>query len=422
MKIFRRKRKQLIEQKSLGASSLAINHPESFVNYLIANKELCLAANQAVSYYNKCSPLATAINWITTSAAAIQPFLFDKENNEYIKDHPALDLLNNPNPAYSFDYFFQSSVAYYLITGNSYIIATGDLKKAPIALFVEPSQNVNPEISCNDGFVEAYSVYTMSRNITFDRIIKNQKFRYIDNSGTKEIYHLRNLTLNQNNFAIVGESPLNPLFYEIEQSISGNIHNLSLLKRGASLSGIFTTPDHLTQEAYDRLQAMINLYFSGDSNAGRPFLAEGGIDFKANVQTNKDMDFSVNKTTVEQAIYKAFKLPLPLLSAETMTMANMDAAKLDLYRNAVLPVVDRIYAELTRFLLPYYDNSENLEFRYQEGEISALKPEIYANAESLKATGAITINDIRRILGYDPMTTGGNELFEAASNVPVATE
>lgn len=422
MRLFRRKDKKI----ELAAGN-GVRQPQSFINFLLSNREVRLAAAQAISYWSRCSSLATAINWIAPHAAAVQVYLYDKVKNVYISDHPALDLLSRPNPAYSYDLLMQAAVAYYLLTGNAYLVLAGNLqqsssRKAPVSLFVEPSSSVSLQINQADGFVGSYSVMISSNSMDFTRLVVNQRFVYVDKTQSRELYHIRGLSLTPGGFGIIGDSPLNAEYYEIEQLIAGNIHNLSLLKRGATLGGIFKHPDILDQESYDRLSALINQFLAGETNAGRPWLAEGGLDYVPNMMSNKDMDYSNNKTVVEQAIYKAFKLPLPLLSAETMTMANMDAARLDLYRNAVLPVLDRIFAELTNFLLPYYPNSDNLEFRYDESTISALRPEIYANAVQLKDTGAVTYNNIRRMLNYPDMSTGGNELFQPATNVPVAIE
>lgn len=395
----------------------------SFIQFLLNNKQQDIAASVASRYYKTCAPLYTSIDWISREGASITPILWDKNKQEFIADSPVLEFLENANPYMSYDELIHAIISFYLLTGNAYVVASGNIDKSPTSLSIALPQNISTLIGV-DGYVSQYSLSGKGagqQHFDFVKQFINGRNRYVTKDKKHEIYHIKSFNPSGDDFGVLGLSQLNPIYYEIEQYLAASVHNLSLLKRGASLSGIFKHQDKLSDDAFLRLQDQINLYFSGEHNAGRPFLAEDGLDFSATSQTNKDMDFATLKQDVTEKIYNTLRIPLPLISANTMTMANMDAAKLDLYDNAVLPIIRRIYAELSSFLLPRFDNTEGQSFSYNEEEILALQPRLYANLEILKNLGSVTANEIRAKLRLDDLE-GGDALYQPASNVPYATK
>ena len=85
------------------------------------------------------------------------------------------------------------------------------------------------------------------------------------------------------------------------------------------------------------------------------------------------MDFGELKKSTTETIFNAAKVPLPMISPDNMTLANMDAAKYNFYDNCILPLVKRVNSFLTKSVLSRYPNSENLEFTYDESDIEALE-------------------------------------------------
>jgi len=215
---------------------------------------------------------------------------------------------------------------------------------------------------------------------------------------------------------------MGPIYYEIEQYLASSIHNLSILKRGGTLTGTFKTPGLLTQEQRDRLNQQIADQYSGELNSGKYFLAEGGLDYQPSQQTNKDMEFIQLKAKDEEMVYKALMIPLALMTTAVMTMSNLETAKLDLYDEAILPLVDRIYADLTSFLMPFYDNSENLIISYDQNKISALEPRRMQTLKDLVGLGVLTINELRAKLNYEALDEGGDAIYAPATDIPIAID
>jgi HK97 family phage portal protein len=219
-------------------------------------------------------------------------------------------------------------------------------------------------------------------------------------------------------------SNLTPIFYEIEQYIEASIHNTSLLRRGARVSGALQSDNNLTDEQFMRLQEQVNNFYSGSDNAGRPLLLEAGMNFTEMSMNNKDMDFLELKKNVTYMIYNALKIPLPLISPEHSTLSNMEIAKLNLYDNAILPIARRIYTELSIFLLPRYRKDNELtryRLSYSPGEITALEPRRNDELNKLNELGILTINELRAKIGYEPLE-GGDNVLSRFNQTTVATD
>lgn len=397
---------------------------QSFVNYLLGNNEYKLAANQTIQYFYKCAPLFDGIDRLAQAIATIKPIVYNPKTKEFIIDHPINDLFAKPNFQTSKNDLLYQFAAFLILTGDNYLFinSIGD-NAEPRQMFIRPPQAVSIMIG-SDGFAESYIVNLNSKSVKYDRKVDiNQGFRYISTSNgiTSELFHSKTFNPLMQDFSIKGCSVLNSIYYEIEQYISTGIHNLSLLKRGATLSGIFKTDARLADDEFQRLKAQINEYYSGDTNAGKPMLAENGLDFDSTQQSNKDMDFLQLKELVTSTIYNILRIPLPLISKDTMTLANIAASKVTFYDNGVLPWVERIYDDLGNFLLPRYKGSDGLVLWYDVNSIPALETRKVENLTQVKEVGVLTTNELRAQLNYEPLE-GGNDLYQPANNIPFASD
>jgi len=422
-KLFNVSDKKSIQKKSYYSPCSSFDSRQSFIDYLLGKNEYKLASNQAIEYFYKCAPLFDGIDRLAQAIASIQPMVYDTKNKEFLPDHPLNDLLKNPSFQISMSDFIYQYAAFLILTGDNYMFVNSVGENAePRQMFIRPPQAVTMNIG-SDGFVSSYIVDLNNNSVTYERQPDiNQGFKYINSTNgiTSQLFHSKTFNPTISDFGVKGCSVLNSIYYEIEQYISTGIHNLSLLKRGATLSGVFTTQNRLHDDDYMRLKAQINEYYSGDSNAGKTALVDNGMDFKATQQTNRDMDFLQLKDLVTTTIYNILRIPLPLVSKDTMTLANIAASKVNFYDNGVLPWVDRIYDDLGNFLLSRYKGSENYILYYNVNDIPALETRKVDNLIQLKETGALSLNEVRSELNRSP-AEGGDDFYQPSSNVPFAS-
>lgn len=296
---------------------------------------------KAINYYKAIAPLATAINMISDECAAIDLALQDASNGEFIYDHPINKFLFNPNPDTTYNEFLKTLTAFYTLTGNAYIQITA---KSPVS---EPFEMycINPQFIkiTGDIIAETYTYTSANYTVEFHRKETPKSIRYFNKDGTSELIHIKNFNPDIGSTIYTGISPLNAIWYELEQYANQSIHNLSLLNNSARPSGILVSKDALSDDSRQRLVAQLNNNNMGASNAGRPMLVDGAdIGWQQTSMTNKDMDFLELRREITKMIYSALKIPLPLVSAETMTMNNYIQAQLSLYDNVVLPLMRKV--------------------------------------------------------------------------------
>jgi HK97 family phage portal protein len=397
---------------------------QSFVDYLLGKRRFDLAAYVAVQYFCIIAPIDNSISRIFTDVGSIQLLIFDEQEGKFIEKHSLQALLKQPNFDDTQQQFMEAFTAYYAITGDGYIIANSiDQDSEPRQLFVIPTQSVQ----INQGADNAILSYTVTQGSTPVQYLAVQTLngtRYIatlPNGVKSEIYHALSYNPLASNYNIKGRSSLTSIYYEMEQFIAANIHNLSRLKRGSTLDGIFMLDEKLTDDQYTSLQEHINEYWGSEYNAGRPFLAEGGLKFQATGAEGKDMDYSKMKRELLDTFYNHFKIPLPFISPETMTLANMEAATLRFYDEAVLPTLNRLLADLTKFLMRRYKNSENFKIWYDIDSISALEPRRNEQLKAKKEIGIYTTNELRAMDRAAPID-GGQNIYGSITDVPIMVD
>lgn len=384
-----------------------------------------LSILDSLRFYSSVAPVNLAVNKVVDQSQTIPPVVVNQ--NDKVRPHPVLKLLENPNAATTQNEFMRALGIYYLVTGNAYIMATGNINQAPLELFaINPSQ-VSIIASNFDLFPNTIEAQFGNGSILFKRqsalnSAGDKRMRFVAANGNQEIWHIKDF--NPLGRSLIGMSPLQPIIPEIQQYVNASIHNNSLLVRGATISGIFSLEDsetQLTQDQQDKLRDEIKKFYSGANNAGTAFLASK-IKFDAITQTHRDMDFGELKESVMQMIVNVLKIPLPLVVSDNMAFNNVDNATLALYDNAVLPLAHRIFNELSLFLLPRYAGSEGLKINFLTNNLPALAPRRNDELNKLKDLNVLTIDEVRQLAGKEPLKSGGDQVYIPANLVPVGDD
>jgi HK97 family phage portal protein len=376
----------------------------------------------AYDFYFSVSPVSTGIDMIVDEFKSIIPLLKDTDTNEFLTEHPLLDLFKTPNADTSREEFFEKIGQDYKISNNAMIVATGNINKPPKELFVINPRDVEIEASKDSPFAERY-IYKISENkkIIFEQYEqKGDRFiRYINTDGMtdRELWHIK----KPNPFSTLwGISDLNSTYLEIEQYWRSNIHNKSMLKNGYSLSGILSTDRQLTPDQRKNIVEQLQNQYKGDQNAYNLFFAEGS-NFKFDPMTNnlKDMDFRDLRKDLKTEIYNRLKVPLPLVSTDNQKYDNYNQARLSLYDNSVIPLTRKLYNELERFLFMRYNlDMKRYDITFNPAQITALQERQTQNHERIK--GFLTTNENRGLINYEELE-GGDTYYQPSNLVPIGT-
>ena len=307
------------------------------------------------------------ISMLAKNASSIPFLLYDRKTNKEIKKHPLLELLNNPNPTQNRFNFFEAIYSYKLISGNSFIKATflkNENFKNPKELFVLRPDRINI-IAGENGLPMAYEYKVNSLKTRF----------YVDKiTGQSEILHLKNFNPINDWY---GLSPIESASYSIDQHNEASKWNQSMLQNGAKPSGALMvkstddTSNFLTDEQFNRLKQQLNEEFSGSENAGKPLLLEGGLEWKEMSLSPSDMDFLNTKHSCARDIAMAFGVPSQLLGIPgDNTYNNLAEARLSMWEETILPMVDNMVEALNNWLVPMFN--DNIALYYDKNNISAL--------------------------------------------------
>lgn len=397
----------------------------SFVDFLNNGQNNDLADFTAIQLYMDAMPFFNAVDMRARNFAAIPIRVWDKSKNEFLDDHPVLDLLENPNADTTQLEFLYQYASYFDITGDSFLFAGGRVTAPALELATIPPQRTTFGFGNQFGILhvpDTITVTTVGQGASvFEANDVDGMIRFYERED-RELWHTRQFNPLRSASNFRGMSRAKPVFLEIQQYLSGNNTNWSMLKRGTRLSMAWVNNrgEALTETQWDRMQEEAEKY-KGDMNAGGTPILDG-MDVKIIQQTNRDMEFKDLQEAMLSRISTVYGIPLALLLDKAMTLNNLETSMLQLFDNAVIPLTNYLYAELTGFLLKRYPDSENLEFRFNEGDITALRVRIIESAERQNKLGVNTINEIRTLIGDEALADGGDVVLVPANLIPVADD
>ena len=354
------------------------------------------------------------VNEIANSASRVKINLF--RGAQEVQEHPLLDLLYSPSPTLSQAEFFQAAYAYLLISGNSYILSVGAENQPPTELYnlrpdrirIRPSKRAMPlmyDYIIGGQMVDSYEV---------DQATGNSRIKHIKLFNPQDDYY--------------GLSPIQAASVDIDQHNLASKHNVNLLQNGARPSGavIFKPKDEtgaqvqLSDVQRNQLVNDINQRFAGTGNVGKPMLLEGDFDWKEMGLSPKDMDFLQLKHMSAKDIALVYGVPSQLIGIpDSQTYSNFAEAKLALYNETIIPLLDRVSADFNEWLTPLF--GEDLELRYDIDSIPAMAEQrrrVFESVTTGVRDGILTRNEAREQLGYEKIE-GADSLLVPANLMPL---
>jgi len=398
-------------RKSYGFGSINAAVSSTFLDSNVPR----LSTTTTLRWYTVAAPVATAIDLVVDEFKTLQPILLDE--NEVIKEDEFLTFLSMPNDAQTQEDMFKAYGSYFEITGEAYLVATGDVNRVPAELIVINPRNVEVQLG-KDGFIQAISV-TNSEGSPWKFTRDDEQFRFFTKNRDAEIWPVQDFNSNQNGR---GASKLNAVQFEVQQYLEQATHNLMRLRNEMRPSGMFLFDNELSDDQFEGLQAQTKDFLTGSHNAGQFMIVEGGGQFQELGSATLDMDFEKLKKDLTIAIFNRYKVPLPLISPDTMTMNNMEVAKLNLYDNAVLPLSQRLFQELVLFLGDRFGIEDDVKLVPDIDRVPALQPRRNEQLKLQKELGVLTVDELRSMIGREALETGGDFVYLPNNLVPIGND
>ncbi|MCY6957861.1 phage portal protein [Clostridium brassicae] len=310
--------------------------------------------------------------------------------DEEILNHPALKVLENPNPLYGESELIKRAIAFYYIQGE-----------APFHRIVT-----------SNGVKELY-VYRPDRisfNSTGDIKRPYEQIRYL--SGSYVDIEPENFMLWKNFNPLDdwdglghGMSMLEPILKNGDLLNELVNWNISLLQNGGNLSGVIALNENVTDNQFDRMEESLKNKHQGVENVGKYMLLQGVASY-INTGTNpKDMDWNEGKKNTMQDICIGMGVdPILIGFNENSSYNNKNEAEKGLYTKTVIPLMRELSDQMSLFLSLDTEKGEYIDIDYSH--IPVLQEDMKELYDRLSKAKDMTINEKRKAKGMDPLDGG----------------
>lgn len=358
-------------------------------------------ATFAEEAYQRNAIAFRCVKLIASGAAAVPWLLYDRTGNE-VETHKLLELLANPAPMTSGSAFFEAVYAYLLIAGNSYMEAVGPDRGPPRELWtLRPDRT---KVIAGPAGIPAGYEYEVN-----GRIIRWQADPM---TGDGPICHVREFNPLSDWY---GMSRVEAAAYGVDRHNAASAHNKALLDNGARPSGalIFEPVKNgdgfemAPESAIKAAETELLDRHQGPEKAGRPMVLGGSVKWEEMGISPREMDFGAGKDDAARDICLAFGVPHILVVPGSSTYNNVKEAKLELWEDTILPLIDKVTDSLNMWLAPRF--GDGLRLAVDLDEISALEPRRQSKRASvieLLKEGVIDATEAREALQYGPREDG----------------
>jgi HK97 family phage portal protein len=336
-----------------------------------------------------------SINLVAWSGASIRYIAYSigvKGAKRELKQHPLLELLHKPSPQMGYSAFFQALYHYQMISGNAFVQSVGVKDQPPGELhLLRPDRMA---VLAGKGTLPAgyrYTVNNQSADFPVDRY-----------TGVSRVLHVKSFHPTSDWY---GLSPIESAAYSIDQHNQSGAWNQALLQNGARPSGALVVKAdkmggaNLSEDQYTRIKQQIDEQFTGAVNAGRPILLEGGLEWKEMSMTPRDMDFIEAKNASARDIALAFGVPPQLLGIPgDNTYSNLQEARLALWEQTVIPLVENTFDALSNWFQSLYN--ERIVIEPDFDNVPALATRNQALWDKVENASFLTEDEKRAAVGY----------------------
>lgn len=338
------------------------------------------------------------INLIAGNIASVPWCVYDNNGNE-IENHELIALLKRPNIMQSGTEFFKALVAYYLVSGNTYIEMTRKGKK-PGELYAHRPDYMRV-IPGRFGIPQAY------------RLDVNGQFHEweVDAiNGFSEIKHFKSFNPLDDWY---GMSPIEAAAYGIDQHNAASRHNAAMFQNGLFPGGIFSWEKPPADAERKRFEQSLIDRFQGSVNNARPMVVGGDMKYIDTTRTQKEVDFIGGKKLNAQEICWALGVNPILLFNESVAYNNIENARLELWEDSCIPILEMLKDGLQSWVAPLYGD-RGLTIKYDLSETPVMQKRQQITDEAARAAYAaalITRDEARELMGWDAVggAKGGDD-------------
>jgi HK97 family phage portal protein len=330
-------------------------------------------------------------NSVSEPDLEVRKLVDDQEDDEIVANHPLVQLWNAPNPSYSSSTLMKAVSTSWILADNAYIIKKRNSAGQVVQLWYEPHHTIWPVYPMDGSeFVTNYEIKRGADNLTLP---------------VEDVIHFRN-GLDPVRIRY-GLSHMPSILREIYGDNETANYFANLMKQGA-VPPYFLSLDNssgtLSNEDLQNVKAFMLAQTQAD-NRGAPAVVTGKPEKLA--WTPAEMDIRKQRYLAEERWCAVTGIPgvvMELGSAgEHSIYNNVEQAQSRFTENYLVPFWKHIEEELTRQLLPDFDQDETHYVTYNTSRVKALIEDETAKHARISAdymSGVLTRAEARRAMGY----------------------
>jgi HK97 family phage portal protein len=362
--------------------------------YTCANLNAHVFASQRLRLYALTAPgQETTKRWRTRSVtgAELKRFRETHKNSravtqaeavEELVDHPALRVLERPNPHMDLFMLLELTDLYCEVIGRAYWYKQRGADGVVESIWLVPPTEISA-VKDRLGFVEYYNMGASKTRIEVADVV---------------MFAFPSLTAPYTD----GRSPLQAGWDAASLEDKRDSYNHATLDNKAMPATLISPKESIGRIEADRLEKRWSRKFRKGGNNG-VIVAESALDIKALVQTNKDLEMYQMSALSKEEIANVYGVPVSLIKTADVNRANADAGH---YQHARMAIKPRCMRFTSRLNLGYAsDFDERLFFGFDDPVPKDAEAEALRRKTDLDS-GVTVINEERADEGLPPVDWG----------------
>ena len=322
------------------------------------------------------------------SEPPLKVYLKNQEGMDYVPNHPAQELLDNPNPNMSSSLMNNYIVTSIAVSGDAFLLKLRNDAGAVVQLVPLLPEMV--EVKGNN-----------------EQLIT--KYQYKQKGNTLEIMpedmiHLRERIDPRNHRR--GLSPLRSVMVEVLGDAAASQMGAALVKNTGVPSVVISPKNDLsmTSDEAENIAEVFGRRFGGE-NRGRPLVISGGeVDIKTLSFSPKDLEIGKLRYINEERISAVLGVPAILAGLgaglERATYSNAKELREFFTEQKLIPMWNHFANEFTKqLLLQDFEDNTAYCFKYDISDVRALSQDEDATMQRITQgfnAGFVTVNEARQ--------------------------
>jgi HK97 family phage portal protein len=370
-----------------------------------------------VGNLTQSSLVMSAVNWLgrVLPEAPLQVIEADAQGKEKpIVGHPAIKLLNRPNPFYPGATLWQSFALSWIVSGNPYFMKVRNAFGQVVELWYVPPSMIGPRWPEDGSEFISYYEYQADGRITRIEV--------------EDIIHIRN-GVDPVNMGRTGLSPVASVLREICGDNEVATFQFLLLKFGGMPPVGISLKENMSSQGWDpnKVKQDFVRSTSGDER-GKVFVSNKAVEITKLGFNPTEMDLGVLRHLPESRFASVIGIAKETLgygaADRNSTYNNVQQADERSIQTYVKPLWELIGDELTHQIGPDFELKPNQRIAFDLKQVAALQEDqnaLHERARNDLASGGITVNEYRETIGREPRPDG-DVYLRSTSVQPVSKE